>query len=305
MLRIFISYSHKDKDFREELEVHLAPTKRRRHIDVWTDCNIVAGKDIDREILHKLDGADIVLLLVSPDFLASNYCCLVEMDRAMKRHEDGKAYVVPVILRHCNWSGEVFAGLRATPQDAKPITTWTHRDEAYLDVVQQVNKVLDMAAAEKSMSEVQAAAPSANGAAIAASAPDKTLAFVCSSPTSVTAETIVFDYSTNNGKLRIDRSGKIFDMKFSKANATSIHLYRSGATRRIARDKSGAIDVPTTIDDKETTSDCYTIQTGEGFLVENEAGDVFAAQIIDIKDDSRGADRDEINFLFTICGRRT
>lgn len=305
MTRIFISYSHKDEEFRKELELHLAVVKRRGAIDVWTDCKIGAGDEFDSSILRELDRANIVLLLVSPDFLASDYCYNVEMDRAMKRHHDGTTRVIPVILRPCLWRDAPLAKLLVVPRNGDPITIWPNRDEAFLDVVQQIKKVLESAVPEKLVSEVEVAAPSANSAIVVASAPDQAREFACSSPASVSAKTVTFDYSTNDGKLSIDGSGKFFDMKFSKANATSIHLYRSGATRRIAHVQRAAIDLPTTMDENETSSRSYTIQKGEGFLIENEAGDVLAARIIDIQDDTRGADRDEINFLFTIFVRGT
>jgi hypothetical protein len=297
--RIFISYSHKDNDFREDLDGQLAALKRKGAIDVWADRKIGAGNELDGSIFFELDRAHIVLLLVSSDYLNSNYC-VAEMRRAMNRHDNREARVIPVILRPCDWHDEPFAKLLAAPRDAVAITQWSNRDAAFLDVVQQIKEVLGPAAPEKLVSEVDAAAPMANSAIIAASAPDQTRAFACSSPASVSTEIIKFDYSTNDGKLRINRSGKVFDVRFSKASNTSIHLYVSGTTHRIARVKRAAINLPTTIDEHETSSRSYTIETGERFLVENDSGDTLAARVDDIKDDSRGADRDEVGFVFSI-----
>jgi len=98
----------------------------------------VLGQRID----ENLESADIVLLLVSPAFLASDYCHEVEMQRALARHEEGTARVIPVILRPCDWQHSPFAHLLAAPTDGKPITKWANEDEAFLDVVQKIRAAL-------------------------------------------------------------------------------------------------------------------------------------------------------------------
>jgi hypothetical protein len=87
MAKLFFSYSHKDDDLRDELETHLAPLLREGVIEVWHDRRIGAGKDFANEINRHLEEADIVLLLISPYFIASDYCYDIEMTRAMKRHD--------------------------------------------------------------------------------------------------------------------------------------------------------------------------------------------------------------------------
>ncbi|MEH3116817.1 MAG: PIN-like domain-containing protein [Methylorubrum populi] len=109
-----------------------------------------------------------------------------------------------------------------------------------------------------------------------------------------------FDYSTHNGMLRVEAGGQAVDIAFSKASDTSIHLYRRGATRRIARVKGLETGMFTSIDAVDTTSDHYVIQLGEGFLVENEAGSVLACRIVGILDDTRGAERDEVTFEWVL-----
>ena len=89
-----------------------------------------------------LEIADVILLLVSPDFLASRYCYDIEVRRAMELQQQGKARVIPVILRPCDWHSAPFAKLIALPRDGKPITKWPDRDEAFLDVVQQIRAAL-------------------------------------------------------------------------------------------------------------------------------------------------------------------
>jgi hypothetical protein len=87
---------------------------------------------------EELERADIILLLVSPDFLASDYCYDIEMTRAIERHQAGEARVVPVVLRPCDWHDAPFGKLNAAPKDGKPISTWPDLDEALLDVVKAI-----------------------------------------------------------------------------------------------------------------------------------------------------------------------
>lgn len=142
MAILFFSYSHKDEDLRDQLEVHLAMLKREGLIEAWHDRKIPAGDEFDRSIDAKLEEADAILLLVSPDFLASQYCYDVEVQRAMQRHEEGVARVIPVVLRPCDWHNAPFGKLLAAPKDGKPVTRWTDRDEAFVDVVRQIRSAL-------------------------------------------------------------------------------------------------------------------------------------------------------------------
>ena len=123
MAVLFFSYSHKDEALRDKLEVHLAMLKRQGVIETWHDRRIVAGDEFAGRIGEELERADIVLLLVSPDFLASDYCYDIEMARAMERHEAGETRVMPVLLRPCDWRDAPFGKLNATPKDGKPVST--------------------------------------------------------------------------------------------------------------------------------------------------------------------------------------
>lgn len=146
MASVFFSYSHKDEALRDQLESHLALLKNQGKIDAWYDRRIVAGDDLDDVIFNKLETADIILLLVSSDFISSPYCYSREMARAMERHEAGQARVIPVILRHCEWHSAPFGKLMASPRDGKPITSWPDRDEAFADVARQVRKAVEVIA---------------------------------------------------------------------------------------------------------------------------------------------------------------
>lgn len=145
MTSIFVSYSHKDEQFREELEVHLAMLKREGAIDVWHDRRIVAGSEINSTIDVELEHSYIVLLLISPDFLASSYCFDVEVQRAMQLRSQGNCEVMPTILRPCDWqsANAPFSKLLAVPRDGIPVSKWPDKDDAYLDIVKQLRKALE------------------------------------------------------------------------------------------------------------------------------------------------------------------
>ena len=143
MARVFFSYSHKDEALRDQLEVHLALLKHQQLIEAWHDRRIPAGSDLDSAIGAEMERSNIILLLVSPDFIASPYCFSREMTRAMERHEAGQAKVIPVILRHCDWKSAPFGKLLAVPTDGKPVTAWPDRDEAFADVVRQIRSVVE------------------------------------------------------------------------------------------------------------------------------------------------------------------
>lgn len=142
-LEVFISYSHKDDDLREELDIHLSNLKRQGKIAAWHDRAIEAGNEWETEIKDRLDSAQIILLLVSPPFMASDYCYDIEMQRAIDRHNEGTARVIPIILRPCDWQGSPFSKLQILPKDAKPITEWSNRDSAFVDVVKGIRRAVE------------------------------------------------------------------------------------------------------------------------------------------------------------------
>jgi TIR domain len=143
MAKLFLSYSHQDEEFRKQLETHLALLKRQGVIDIWHDRRIEAGQGIHNSIDQNIDDAEVILLLVSADFLASDYCYDMEMKRALERHESGVARVIPVILRPCDWHSAPFGNLRATPTDGKPVSKFSDRDDAYLLVVRDIRQAVE------------------------------------------------------------------------------------------------------------------------------------------------------------------
>lgn len=139
--KVFISYSHKDESYKDDLNDHLSAMKRSGLISVWHDRKIVAGVDWSKEIDSNLEHADIILLLVSSSFLASDYCYEIELKRAIEKHENGSAVIVPVIIRACDWSSAEFSRIQAVPKDGLAISSWSNGDEAWMDAIEKIKKI--------------------------------------------------------------------------------------------------------------------------------------------------------------------
>ena len=144
MAKLVFSYSHVDETLRNELEKHLSPLKRQGVIETWHDRRIVAGQEFDKRISQHFEEAELVLLLVSPDFINSDYCYDVEMMRAVDRHNLGQAIVIPVILRPCHWHDLPFGKLVAATPDGKPVTQYPSFDEGFFHVVSAIKGALKM-----------------------------------------------------------------------------------------------------------------------------------------------------------------
>jgi hypothetical protein len=129
-LKVFVSYSHMDKDLKHRLVKHLHPLEKENLVQVWADQEILAGDDWNKEIAGQLAEADIVLMLVSIDFINSKYCYEVELETALVREAEGNAKVIPVILRSCLWNKSPLGRLKALPTDGKAVTTWADIDDA-------------------------------------------------------------------------------------------------------------------------------------------------------------------------------
>ncbi|MCR1803736.1 TIR domain-containing protein [Stenotrophomonas geniculata] len=161
MPTVFFSYSHADEDLRDQLEKQLAMLKRQGVIETWHDRRIGAGQELGQVIDDHINSDDIILLLVSPDFIASDYCYDIEMKRAMQRHEAGEAIVIPVILRACDWHHAPFGKLLGTPKDGKPVTQWPDRDEAFLQVARSVRDAAGRISGSKAPATVKNPLPKA------------------------------------------------------------------------------------------------------------------------------------------------
>jgi internalin A len=140
---VFFSYSHADEILRDELETHLKLLQRQRVIASWHDRKLLPGGDWDKEIDSRLDAARIILLLVSADFLASDYCWEKEVERAIERHDRGDAQVVPILLRACDWESSPFAKIQGLPTGMKPVKSWADRDDAWTNVAKGIRKLAE------------------------------------------------------------------------------------------------------------------------------------------------------------------
>ena len=142
-IRLFYSYSHKDEELRKELEDHLSLLRRQGVISGWHDRMIGAGEEWKGQLDKNLEEAQIILLLISPSFLASDYCYDIETKRALDRHDKGEAKVILVLLRPVDWEGAPFARLQGLPIDLRPVTTWTNKDEAFMNIAQGIRRAIE------------------------------------------------------------------------------------------------------------------------------------------------------------------
>ncbi len=142
-IKVFCAYSHQDEALRDHLENHLSSLKRRGVISVWHDRKIGAGGEWEKEIHQHLNTSDIILLLISSDFLTSDYCYNIEMNRAVERHNAGEACVIPIILRPVDWEEEAISKLQTLPRNAKPVTLWKNQDEAFTNIARGIKKVVE------------------------------------------------------------------------------------------------------------------------------------------------------------------
>lgn len=141
-LNVFYCYSHKDAQLRERLDIHLRPLKLQGLINTWSDLDLRVGGDWESEITSHLNSADITLLLVSADFIASDYCYGIEMKRALERHDAGLTRIIPIILKPCNWQGTPIARIQALPNSGQPITSWSDMEAAFADVVVGIQQII-------------------------------------------------------------------------------------------------------------------------------------------------------------------
>ncbi len=145
---LFYSYSHKDEKLRDRLEKHLSILGRQGVISNWHDRRITSGDEWKGAIDEHLGSAEIILLLVSADFLASDYCYDVELKRALERHEERTARVIPVILRSVDWTDAPFGKLQALPTDGKPVMEWNPSDKGFQNIARGIRAVVEQIRAD-------------------------------------------------------------------------------------------------------------------------------------------------------------
>ncbi len=139
-LTVFISYSHADESLKNDLVKHSEPLRRLGLIDAWHDRKPKPGDEWDKVISSNLKKAQIILILVSIDFINSKYCYDVELEEALDRHTNEEAKVIPIVLRICLWQHTPFAKLQSLPRDGRAVALWPDRDEAFVNVAEGVRQ---------------------------------------------------------------------------------------------------------------------------------------------------------------------
>ncbi len=227
-IEIFCSYSHNDEIFKNELEAHLAVLVRQNIIKLWHDRRINAGEVWEKELNENIYKSDITLLLISPDFIASDYCYCKEMKIATKKHKSNKAKVIPIIIRPVDWSDTPFSKFQALPKDGKPVTSWANRDEAWLDIAKGIRIAAEAFQNQKkinlSIDEIQARLSSARNEP----SPIKTK-FILNSITNDCAKAI--GTQVDISRFAVIASNAFSELAHLENNANKRKLYRQKAIR--------------------------------------------------------------------------
>lgn len=161
-LTAFISYSHADERYLERLHKHMTLLQREGSIETWTDHLVVPGAKLDNEVSRALGRCDLFISLVSPDYLASNYCYEKEFEEALRMAESSHLIILPIILEPCDWLSSPFRQFLALPKDGKPISEWANSNVAFLDVVSGIRRIVSAGTAQVGVvsGEVAPAVPS-------------------------------------------------------------------------------------------------------------------------------------------------
>jgi TIR domain len=141
-IKTFISYTHRDEGLKEEITRHLGKLENCGLITLYKDQPLTSVQDWENSSQEFLNKARIILLLISADYLASDYCYDIEMTQAMNRHAIGEVRVVPIIIRPTNWMDAPIEKLQVLPKNGKPITSWENQDEAFRDVISGILQVV-------------------------------------------------------------------------------------------------------------------------------------------------------------------
>ncbi|HEY9663344.1 MAG TPA: TIR domain-containing protein [Allocoleopsis sp.] len=141
-IALYFSYAPEDEELKEQLERHLSTLQRQGMITSWSDRQILPGAEVDRVIEEQLNAADVILLLISANSLASDKCYDVEIRKALQRHEAGEAAVIPILLKPVDWQGAALSRLKVFPSNGVPVTSWQNSDEAFLDITEGIRSVI-------------------------------------------------------------------------------------------------------------------------------------------------------------------
>jgi hypothetical protein len=148
-LELLCCYSDQDQSLYQLLRQHLSPLEREGLISTWSNADITAGAKWQEEVEKHLNTAEIILLLISPGFISSDYCYSQQLMKAMERHEAGGARVIPVLLRPVLWKKAPFAVLQVAPKNEKPVTTWSDTNDAFLEIVEDISVAIEVVIQKK------------------------------------------------------------------------------------------------------------------------------------------------------------
>jgi hypothetical protein len=140
----FISYSPKDMPFCDDLLLHLSMMRRQRLINEWHERLLLAGSVTDEEVRKWLARSEVFIALLSADFIESDRCFVHELQAAMVRHRTQTGCLIPIIVRPCDWAHPPFSDLSVLPRNGIPISGWNNRDQAWLDVVRDIRRVIEL-----------------------------------------------------------------------------------------------------------------------------------------------------------------
>jgi hypothetical protein len=141
-IKVFLSYSPKDERLKKKLELHLNVLKRKKYI-TWNEQQILAGAERDKEISKHFEDANLILCLISPDFIHSDYCYEVSMPQALEKQKRGEATVIPILLKWVDWKNTPFYPLQIIPRDEKPIEGRSNPNKILEEVVEDIQKVVE------------------------------------------------------------------------------------------------------------------------------------------------------------------
>ena len=141
-MKAFISYSHKDENYLQKLQINLAQVKRQGLLQEWTDHDIEAGDRFNEKIIKELDLSQLFLALVSSDYIHSNFCFEKEFKQAQQLEHENKIIIVPIICRPCDWKNTPFSKFNALPKDGKAISDWQNEDSAFFNIIEMLRPLI-------------------------------------------------------------------------------------------------------------------------------------------------------------------
>jgi hypothetical protein len=141
-IEVFLSSARSDQSLLDKLVEHLSIMEREGLIHLWNDCNVSPGIDWRSLVRSHLQIAQLILFLISPAFITSDFWDSQEMEDLLKRHERGEVRIIPILLRPVEWNKAPLNSLQVLPLNKEPVTCWRHREKAFLDIAQGVRAAI-------------------------------------------------------------------------------------------------------------------------------------------------------------------